>query len=83
MNADVREPQSNAYIPSSLASLEYLQQTSDIFFTSDWLQALLSGHKSVEASRQVEQFLKKNPNLRPQLRNKILEAAWPLMNIHR
>ena len=83
MNADVREPQSNAYIPSSLASLEYLQQTSDIFFTSDWLQALLSGHKSEEASRQVEQFLKKNPNLRPQLRNKILEAAWPLMNIRR
>ena len=83
LNADVREPQSNAYIPSSLASLEYLQQTSDIFFTSDWLQALLSGHKSEEASRQVDQFLKKNPNLRPQLRNKILEAAWPLMNIRR
>ena len=83
LNADVREPQSNVYIQSSLASLEYLQQTSDIFFTSDWLQVLLSGHKSAEACRQVEQFLKKNPNLRPQLRNKILEAAWPLMNIHR
>lgn len=83
LNADVREPQSNVYITSSLSSLEYLQQTSDIFFSSDWLMALLSGHKSVEACRQVEQFLKKNPNLRPQLRNKILEAAWPLMNIRR
>jgi aminopeptidase N len=83
LNADVREPQNNVYITSSLSSLEYLQQTSDIFFSSDWLMALLSGHKSTEASRLVDQFLKKNTNLRPQLRNKILEAAWPLMNIRR
>ena len=80
LNADVREPSNNVYIPSSLSSLDYLQQTSDIFFSSDWLIALLSGHKSPEARQQVEQFLKNHPDFRPQLRNKILEAAWPLMN---
>jgi aminopeptidase N len=83
LNADVREPGSNVYIPSSLNSLEYLQQTSDIFFSSDWLAALLAGHKSAEARQQVEQFLRDKPDLRPQLRNKILEAAWPLMNKRR
>ena len=80
LNADVREPASNIYISSSLSSLEYLQQTSDIFFSSNWLSSLLSGHKSQEARQQIEKFLKDHPNLRSQLRNKILEAAWPLMN---
>lgn len=80
LNADVREPSSNVYITSSLSSLEYIQQTSDIFFSSDWMKALLSGHKSAKAREMVEQYLKKHPNFRPQLRNKVLEAAWPLMN---
>lgn len=80
LNADVREPASNAYITPSLSSLEYIQQTSDIFFSSDWMKALLSEHKSAKARELVEQFLKKHPDFRPQLRNKVLEAAWPLMN---
>ena len=80
LNADVREPASNIYISSSLSSLEYLQQTSDIFFSSDWLKSLLAGHRSQEACQQIELFLKKHPGIKPQLRNKILEAAWPLMN---
>lgn len=80
LNADVREPASNVYIPSSLSSLEYLQQTSDIFFSSDWLSALLSGHKSKEARQQIEKFLRDHPKYHPQLRNKILEASWMLMN---
>ena len=80
LNADVREPESNAYIPLSLASLEHIQQTSDIFFSSDWMKALLSGHKSNEARQMVEKFLKEHRDFRPQLRNKVLEAAWLLMN---
>ena len=80
LNADIREPQSNVYITSTLKSLEYLQATSDIFFTSNWLKTLLAGHKSEEARRQVEQFLKEDKKLRPQLRNKILEASWLLTN---
>ena len=80
LNADVREPSSNVYIPASLASLDYIQQTSDIFFSSDWMFSLLSGHKSKEARQQIELFLKDHPDFRPQLRNKVLEAAWPLMN---
>lgn len=80
LNADVREPASNVYIPSSLASLEYLHQTGGIFISDNWLYALLSGHKSQEARQQIELFLREHPNFPPLLRNKILEAAWPLMN---
>lgn len=80
LNADVREPSSNTYIQSSLASLEYLQQTSDIFFCSDWLKSLLAGHKSQEALQIIEKYLKSHPNLQPQLRNEVLEAAWSLTN---
>ena len=80
LNADVREPQTNPYITSSLKSLEHIQQTSDIFFTSNWLKTMFAGHKSSEARQLTEQFLKQNPNLKPHLRNKVLEAAWPLMN---
>jgi hypothetical protein len=41
---------------------------------------MFAGHKSSEARQLTEQFLKQNPNLKPHLRNKVLEAAWPLMN---
>ena len=80
LNADVREPESNRYITASLDALEQLQQSSDIFFTSNWLHALLANHKSSDARQQVQQFLQQHPDYKPQLRNKILEAAWPLMN---
>ena len=80
LNADVREPQNNQYITAGLDALEQLQKNSDMIFTSNWLHALLESHKSTDARQKVEQFLRQHPDFRPQLRNKILEAAWPLMN---
>ena len=80
LNADIREPQSNVYIPASLSSLEFLQDTGDIFFVSNWLSALLQNHKSQEARQSVENFLKDNPTFQERLRNKILMASWSLRN---
>ena len=54
LSADTREPQNNGYIPQSLDALTYIQQTSDIFFANNWLNALLGSHKSHEALRHVE-----------------------------
>ncbi|MCR4583110.1 MAG: aminopeptidase [Prevotella sp.] len=79
LSADVREPVNNTYIPASLTSLQYLQQTSDIFFPGNWMKALLASHKSLNARKEVEKFLQQYPNYPQNLRNKILEAAWPLM----
>ena len=76
LNADVYEPQSNVYIESGLKSLQYIEQTSDIFFPTNWLKALLTEHKSREARQTVEKFINNNPNYPEHLRRKILEAAW-------
>ena len=76
LNADVYEPQSNVYIESGLKSLQYIEQTSDIFFPTNWLKALLAEHKSREARLTVEIFINNNPNYPEHLRRKILEAAW-------
>ena len=77
--SDVYEPVSNTYIESGLKSLQYIQQTSDIFFTTSWLQAMLGSHKSKEARLIVENFISSNPDYPEYLRNKIFEAAWIMM----
>ena len=79
LNSDVFEPQSNSYIESSLKSLEYIQQTSDIFFPGKWMKALMAGHKSREAAQIIDSFMKANPNYPANLKNKVLEASWILM----
>ena len=77
--SDVYEPVSNTYIEPGLKSLQYIQQTSDIFFPTSWLQAILGSHKSKEARLIVEKFINDNPNYPEYLRNKIFEAAWIMM----
>ena len=79
LNSDIFEPQSNSYIEPSLKSLEYLQQTSDIFFPTKWMNALMENHKSKEATQIIERFLTANPNYPDNLKNKVLSASWILM----
>ena len=43
------------------------------------MRALLANHKSDEAKKEVQNFLKANPNYPENLKNKILEAAWIMM----
>ena len=59
--------------------MQYLQQTSDIFFPSNWMKTVLAHQKSPAAKQVVEQFLatdKKQPEI---LKNKVREAAWVLL----
>jgi aminopeptidase N len=79
LNSDVYEPQSNNYIESTLESLEYLQQTSDVFFPEKWMKALMEDHKSKEAAQIIENYLKSHPDYPANLKNKVLEASWILM----
>lgn len=77
--SDLYEPGNIDYIESSLISLKYIQQTSDIFFPGNWMKSLLAHHKSITARQVVERYLKAHPNYPPLLKNKVLEAAWVLM----
>ncbi|TGE28564.1 M1 family metallopeptidase [Hymenobacter metallicola] len=66
---------SEKYLPQSLALLEEIQQTGDIFFPYSWLQATLGFYQTPTAARTVRQFLAAHPAYNPKLRAKILQAA--------
>ena len=80
LNSDVFEPQSNSYIEPSLKSLEYIQQTSNVFFPEYWMKAMMYGHKGKEAAQIVENFMKNNPNYPEHLKNKALESSYILLS---
>jgi len=65
-------------IRPALDALREVQRTGDIFFPRSWVEALLGRHTSREAYNEVRDFLAANPNYPPLLRNKILQAAYPL-----
>jgi len=69
---------SEKYLLPSLELLEEIQQTGDIFFPSDWLQASLGNYHTASAERTVREFLAERPDYNRQLRMKILQAADPL-----
>ena len=79
LSADVREPQNNSYITTTLNNLTQLQKTSDVFFPGQLVKAVIASHKSNAAKQEIESFLKNDSKTPQNLKNKVLEAAWPLM----
>ena len=75
-----RGPQCEQYVRPGLEIIEEIQRTGDIFFPLDWCNSLLSGQRSKEAAQAVRQFLDTHPELSNNLRGKILQAAFPLLN---
>ena len=78
LNHPLRESSSIRYIRPGLDILEEVQRTGDIFFPRNWTGALLGSHRSPEAMHEVRQFLEDRPDYPALLRNKILQAAYPL-----
>lgn len=79
----LRTGSSTKYIGSSLALLEEIQRTGDIFFPKGWLDATLGDYQSEEAATLVRDYLKWNAKLRPDLRNKLLQSADMLFRAER
>ena len=72
----LRAAASAQYIPSSLAMLDEIQRTGDIFFPKRWMDATLSGHSSASAALMVRTFLAGLPPSYPdRLRRTILSSA--------
>ncbi|NVO31767.1 M1 family metallopeptidase [Hymenobacter lapidiphilus] len=71
----LRAATSEKYLPQSLALLEEIQQTGDIFFPYSWLQSTLGSYQTPTAARTVREFLRAHPSYNPQLRAKLLQAA--------
>lgn len=73
----LRATTSAKYLPQSLALLEDIQRTGDIFFPESWLRSTLSAYQTPDVARLVRQFLTDRPNYNPRLRAKLLQAADP------
>ncbi len=80
LNSPLREPNNNCFILPGLEELQEVQQTGDIFFPKNWVVSLLSEHHSREAALIVQQFIDAHPDYPQALRNKLLMAAYPLLN---
>ena len=78
LNHPLRQSYAVKYICPGLEVLEEVQRTGDIFFPKNWASALLRNHKSKEAYQEVQAFFEAHPGYSHLLKNKILQAAWPL-----
>ena len=78
LNHPLRQPYSVKYIRPGLEILQEVQRTGDIFFPKNWANALLGNYKSKEAYQELQAFFEAHPDYPPLLKNKILQAAWPL-----
>ncbi|MEZ0611423.1 M1 family aminopeptidase [Fibrella sp. WM1] len=71
----LRAATSARYLPQSLALLEEIQRTGDIFFPASWLQSTLGAYQTPETAQLVRRFLADHPNYNTRLREKLLQAA--------
>lgn len=71
----LRAKEAESYILPSLALMEEIQITGDIFFPRRWITASLSGHQSPTAAKIVRDFLAERPDYPYRLKNKILMGA--------
>lgn len=78
-----RDEASIQYLKPSLELLPEIQLTGDIFFPKRWLDQVLYGYNSREAVNIVNAYLEENPNLNPNLRNKLLQSADMLFRAER
>lgn len=79
LNHPDRQKYAVKYIRPALDKLQEIQRTGDIFFPKSWLDNLLKGHSSPEASAAVKQFLSNHPDYPENLKLKILQSADHLL----
>ena len=75
LNHPLRAAGSEKYIRPSLDLLREIQQTGDIFFPKNWMDATLGGHNSLGAAKIVRDFLTEHKDYPIQLRRIILQSA--------
>ncbi|WP_075349835.1 M1 family metallopeptidase [Algoriphagus marinus] len=79
----LHQAESVKHVPLSLALLDEIQKTGDIFFPKRWITSTVGQYTSKEAADEVTNFLRDNPNFNPILKNKILQGTDDLMRVQR
>lgn len=83
LNSPIRQKEAVKYIRPALEAMQEIQRTGDIFFPRSWARALLGGHTSEEARREVDNFFADHPDYPVLLSNKIRQQADHLYRLHR
>jgi len=71
----LRTGHSERYLLPSLALLQEIQVTGDIFFPKRWLDVTFANYRSSTAVHTVRSFLEARPDYNEQLRMKILQST--------
>ena len=71
----LRAAESEKYIRPGLDLLREIQQTGDIFFPKNWMDATLGGHNSAGAAKIVRDFLSAQKDYPIRLHRVILQSA--------
>lgn len=83
LNHPLRQEGSIKHLKMYLDLLEEVQRTGDIFFPKSWLNSTIGQYGSEEAYQVLESYLAENPDLKPSLKNKLLQAADDLYRVNR
>ena len=78
LNHPLRAKSSEKYITPALDLLPEVQRTSDVFFPKSWLDASLYGYNTASAAKLIRDYLAKNQDLNPKLKQKVLQSADPV-----
>ncbi|MEP2057700.1 MAG: M1 family aminopeptidase [Maribacter litoralis] len=81
LNHPLHQNESIVYLRSSLDLLDEIQQTGDIFFPKRWLSSTVGNYTSSEANEILQNFLVENPDLKPSLKSKVLQASDDLRRV--
>jgi aminopeptidase N len=83
LNHPLRERHARRFIAPALGLLREIQRTGDIFLSTRWANAALSGHRSAEAAATVREFLARELDYPQRLRWTVLIAADDLFRVAR
>ncbi len=78
LNHPLRSEHARQYVRPALDLMIEIRRTGDIFFPKNWMDAVLSGHRSRETADTVRAFLAEHPDYPIRLRRIILQSADPL-----
>ena len=78
----LRQNESIEYLPSSLELLEEIQLTGDIFFPKGWLASTIGNYTSSEALSIVDTYLTQKPNLKPNLKSKLMMVVDDMWRVN-
>ncbi|MDF4202399.1 M1 family aminopeptidase [Maribacter sp. SA7] len=81
LNHPLHQTTSIEYLRPSIELLDEIQKTGDIFFPKRWLSGTVGNYTSPEAYKILENFLEENPDLKPSLKSKVLQASDDLRRV--